>query len=394
RSLSFSFSAASFPLAARGMIEKETERVLAEQKRRLVRISGDARDLGRPDASRMAETCRRFFLHAPLGEAAIFRAFDSRRQVRRLAWALPYRLGEEPSIAESPHLALALSLIERHWRNRLIAPLRFALLRYWRSLPRENGARLRALLHARGRRKLGERIVFFTAEAGPELAARFLLEKEVPLDRGMEYLDISDSLRDSEYFQHFLFAYTERAMKGKNPLRHAGEILDFLEGVKKREVVRRGIAPLVVGCEALPPLAPLKGRIERLFRSEIGDPIDPVACRPWPDATPAERKRWEEACRIVKGWITQNFIERFFDKIVVDADRKAFWLRYIDAIERFKLYVNEGERYHLQHDPTLAPYFESRVGRLAGRQQNAILIQIDDYLFVEFAKTGDACYVY
>lgn len=93
--------------------------------------------------------------------------------------------------------------------------------------------------------------------------------------------------------------------------------------------------------------------------NELGDPYDPANVR-W--------NGLEDVKEIFRRWNIDENIEKFFEQIVGgDKRRKKFWKKYINNIYRIE-------------------YFEEA--------SKALVMEFKDHLFVEFAKSGNACYFY
>jgi hypothetical protein len=114
---------------------------------------------------------------------------------------------------------------------------------------------------------------------------------------------------------------------------------------------------------------------------------------------------WEQvspnAKKLVCTWLAEEDLRDFYELCQgdkkVDNDRLEYWLRFKHQIRFSQIVLGTGLRYSTDAD---AREFQRRKkGRLAaltgsGSSNNAILMQLDDYLFVEFSETGNACYGY
>jgi len=108
-----------------------------------------------------------------------------------------------------------------------------------------------------------------------------------------------------------------------------------------------------------------------------------------------------ETRRMVCGWLAQEDLEDFYrlcqDERRVDDRRLKFWLRYKDQIGFSQIVL--GSRLFASRDPDVREFRERKKGRLArlisgSATNNAIIMQIGSYVFVEFSEKGNACYVY
>ena len=105
--------------------------------------------------------------------------------------------------------------------------------------------------------------------------------------------------------------------------------------------------------------------------------------------------------RMVCGWLALEDLEDFYrlcqgDK-QVDERRLKYWLRFKEQIGFSQIVL--GQALFWGRDPDTLEFRERKRGRLAqlvggSATNNAILMQIGDWVFVEFSETGNACYPY
>jgi hypothetical protein len=105
--------------------------------------------------------------------------------------------------------------------------------------------------------------------------------------------------------------------------------------------------------------------------------------------------------QMVCGWLAQEDLEDFYrlcqDERQVDERRLAYWLRFKDQIGFSQIVL--GSRLFWSREPDMRAFRERKSGRLAQlsgtvADNNAILMQIGEWLFVEFSARGNACYPY
>ncbi len=129
-----------------------------------------------------------------------------------------------------------------------------------------------------------------------------------------------------------------------------------------------------------------------------------------PSSTAAVGKAWsskgfeqeiaqtiDKARKILNHWLMEECISIFFDRVIIDPDRKNYWLKYVDEIDEVlivgsKLNKNKLADYSSLTEEILAFYFKLTT-REYGAKTCAIAITIGEYLFVEFSDIG-ALYVY
>lgn len=115
--------------------------------------------------------------------------------------------------------------------------------------------------------------------------------------------------------------------------------------------------------------------------------------------------KWSQARpgtqHMVCAWLALEDLEDFYRlcqaEKQVDDDRLRYWLRFKGQIGFSQIVL--GSALFWSSDPDIREFRQRKKGRLAqltaGQpENNAILMQIGDWLFVEFSSTGNACYPY
>lgn len=105
--------------------------------------------------------------------------------------------------------------------------------------------------------------------------------------------------------------------------------------------------------------------------------------------------------QMVAGWFAKDDLEYFFRLLqgnqFVDQSRLDFWLQYVDQISYTRIVM--GPDVLSSNQLEFREYRRLNYGRyssLLGSQpsNNAFILKIGGYWFVEFSETGNACYVY
>ena len=125
---------------------------------------------------------------------------------------------------------------------------------------------------------------------------------------------------------------------------------------------------------------------------------------PWLDAN---KPLWyaqigEAATNMVRLWLTKQHIKDFFELLQEDGQadrlRMDFWLQYAEAIDDFWLALGTYSFTNRQTDyQRIRAQMEGRCMRLEGSnhgRENAFLMKIGDYVFIEFGKNGHACHIF
>jgi hypothetical protein len=108
--------------------------------------------------------------------------------------------------------------------------------------------------------------------------------------------------------------------------------------------------------------------------------------------------------RMVMGWVNERNLRDFFDILAArrhaDHGRLKFWSRYMNQISWTRLVFGSETIWQKNHNAGIKALLESEEGtyaRLQGapdKELDAFLMQIGEYVFVEFSKTGNGAYAY
>lgn len=102
----------------------------------------------------------------------------------------------------------------------------------------------------------------------------------------------------------------------------------------------------------------------------------------------------EEAQGVLKKWIVEDTLNVVFKQIVNDPDRYRFWIRYVDFISDFRIAGKADVKSKLSEIPGTADYCFIEMAR-KGNAEAAILIEMKNRVFVEFANKGSGrIYIY
>lgn len=125
----------------------------------------------------------------------------------------------------------------------------------------------------------------------------------------------------------------------------------------------------------------------------------------WKSPQLSRNFRWSQvsakAKQMVCGWLAQEDLEDFYrlcqDAGQVDERRLKYWLRFKEQIVFSQIVL--GVELLWSRNPDIREFRERKKGRLASLTattggNNAIVMQIADWVFVEFSQTNNACYPY
>lgn len=106
--------------------------------------------------------------------------------------------------------------------------------------------------------------------------------------------------------------------------------------------------------------------------------------------------------KMVLGWVNEGNLRDFFDilaaKNKANQDRLAFWSQYLEQISWTRLVFGNATLQLAQKNPSVRQLIAREEGAYAlltgTKDVDAFMMQIGDFIAVEFTKTGHAAYVY
>ncbi|MEB0204000.1 MULTISPECIES: type I Zorya anti-phage system protein ZorC [unclassified Pseudomonas] len=109
----------------------------------------------------------------------------------------------------------------------------------------------------------------------------------------------------------------------------------------------------------------------------------------------------KDVCAMVVAWFAKEDLEHFFNLLKgdseVDQSRLYYWLRFANQMSYTRIVMGSDAWQDSGRD--FVHFREKNKGRLSKLvggpgHNNAVVMQIGNYFFVEFSGTGNACYVY
>lgn len=109
----------------------------------------------------------------------------------------------------------------------------------------------------------------------------------------------------------------------------------------------------------------------------------------------------KDVCAMVVAWFAKEDLEHFFNLLKgdseVDQSRLYYWLRFANQMSYTRIVMGSDAWHDRGQD--FVHFREKNKGRLSKLvggpgHNNAVVMQIGDYFFVEFSGTGNACFVY
>lgn len=143
------------------------------------------------------------------------------------------------------------------------------------------------------------------------------------------------------------------------------------------------------------------------YRDQAHSALKQAALEYWDNPQlKSQQNKWhqyvsEPVAAMVRGWLAKQDLMHFFELLRgngdVDQARLFYWLRFANQMGFTRIVMGSDAWQHRGSD--FVKFREENRGRLSylrgGRSfDNAMIMQINDYIFVEFSGTGNAMYAY
>jgi hypothetical protein len=144
-----------------------------------------------------------------------------------------------------------------------------------------------------------------------------------------------------------------------------------------------------------PQFSTLQDKIKKIAFTQIGDPSNISNWAAFENSTDIEKVEIIQARNILNEWITQQFINVFFNVCINDERRKRFWLKYVSKISSFKVYGPLHTKSILKRDERISEFVDARFEIVSSKKDvSAFILNIGEYILIEFSNDGYACCAY
>ena len=200
-----------------------------------------------------------------------------------------------------------------------------------------------------------------------------------------------------EYFSEFAETYTKLLTRQTDFLEKIDSIFSFLKDHNLKDTYKKCLEKVVLKVNSISKSDSIRMKILNFCFQHIGDPSSDFFWHHWEYANEQDKENLNKARKVLNQWLANKFIYLFFNKIVMDPDRKEFWSKYIDYVTNFKIYMNNSKLRNFKYNnQDIKPaILNCKLGQLKGRGNiSSFVLEIKNYNFVEFSQTGGACYIY
>jgi hypothetical protein len=205
-------------------------------------------------------------------------------------------------------------------------------------------------------------------------------------------LGVPESWFSYSYFSRVIVTYYER--NKANILNEIDNLNEVLLKNNSSITSKRLVSKMIIQANQ-PAFTTLQDRLKKIAFTQIGDPSNISNWTAFENATETEKGEIIQGRNILNEWITQQFINVFFNVCINDERRKKFWLRFASKISSFKVYGPQHTKAILKRDEKIAEYVDARFESVSSRRDvSAFILYIGDYMLIEFSNEGYAFYAY
>lgn len=325
-----------------------------------------------------------------------------RRELRTLTYSLNY--SEQnllPIFSNEYELKHALTLLDLNWRDSFLVGLIDCYLRSWETKFQKSLVQLEQFIANKLENYSGNRSTlisfknnkrYFNSKNGDLILGDTIAKLNKPIQEATKIIGVPESWFNYAYFSKVIVTYYER---NKNNI--SNEIDNLNQALLKHNssiTNKRLISKIIIQANK-PEFSNLQDSIKKIAFTQIGDPSNVSNWTAFDNATEMERREISEARNILNEWITQQFINVFFNVCINDERRKKFWLRFASKISSFKVYGPLHTKNMLKRDERIAEYVDARFETVTSKKDvSAFILYIGDYMLIEFSNEGYAFYAY
>lgn len=342
----------------------------------------------------------------------IFRKFKSsigdesrifeRRELRTLTYSLTYSEKNLQTIfSVENELKIALEAMETNWRDSFLSGLIDCLLSNWETKHQKSLEQLEQFITKKLDNYSGNRNTlnsfksnkrYFNTKNGDLILGDTIAKLNRPIQEATKILGVPKSWFSYSYFSRVIVTYYER--NKANILNEIDNLNEVLLKNNSSITSKRLVSKMIIQANQ-PAFATLQDRLKKIAFTQIGDPSNISNWTAFENATEAEKGEIIQGRNILNEWITQQFINVFFNVCINDERRKKFWLRFASKISSFKVYGPQHTKAILKRDEKIAEYVDARFESVSSRRDvSAFILYIGDYMLIEFSNEGYAFYAY
>lgn len=325
-----------------------------------------------------------------------------RGELRTLTYSLNYSEQNLTTIFSNENeLEYALTLLDSNWRDSFLVGLIDCFLRNWETKYPKSLEQLEQFIANKLENYSGNRSTlisfknnkrYFNLKNGDLILGDTIAKLNKPIQEATKILGVPKSWLAYNYFSKVIVTYYER---NKNRISDEIDNLNEVLLTHNSSITNKRLISKIIIQANKPEFTTLQDQIKKIAFTQIGDPSNVSNWTAFENATEIERREIIEARNILNEWITQQFINVFFNVCINDERRKKFWLRFASKISSFKVYGPLHTKSILKRDERIAEYVDARFETVTSKRDvSAFILYIGDYMLIEFSNEGYAFYAY
>lgn len=400
--LKFNFDKRLFSATFDNLLLPSTPREIKNAQKKLKEIELKFLPFKLKEPPDVGKIFRLFMEDAKKGHKSLEKNFNNTSYVGKLAWSLSHEENDK-SIIQSEYYFQALKIIDDNFTIRMLLPLFYALMKNWISADTKPLKRLifEKLQNINSKKRnfkaIKSKAIYYLPPNAIIALCEEIIKNDEQLENVINFLEIPQSMVHYEYFGEAAETYTTLIIRTPNFISKLDEILSFLKKHNSKDTHKKCIGKIVLKLNTTDASESIRMKILNFCFKYIGDPSSDHEWSPWEKSNENDRQNLENARKVLNNWLAKKFIYLFFEKLSMDSDRRFFWNRYIDHVTNFKIYMDNSavwsfKRINQDIEPAILKH---KLGILeySGGTSSFVLV-IKNYYFVEFSKTGNACYIY
>jgi len=325
-----------------------------------------------------------------------------RRELRTLTYSLNYSEQNLQFIfGNENELNYALELLELNWRDSFLVGLIDCFLKNWETKHSKSLEQLERFITKKLDNYTGNRSAlisfknnkrYFNTKNGDLILGDTIAKLNKPIQDATKILGVPASWLNYSYFSKVIVTYYER---NKNKIADEIENLNEVIETHNNSITNKRLISKIIIQAKSSEFAIIQDKIKKIAFTQIGDPSNISNWTAFDNATEIEKRELFEARNILNEWITQQFINVFFNVCINDERRKRFWLKFSSKISSFKVYGPLHTKNILKRDERIAEYVDARFETVSSKRDvSAFILYIGNYMLIEFSNEGYAFYAY
>ena len=390
------FDTSGFVASAKSVVTEHIARKVKQQEADIAKCSKEISErfptVSPPSTSDLSQIKKKFALYKSDSHLSLDLFTD--KEIRSMC----YFANQIANSTEDYHIIIYL--IQKRWRQSFLNGLIFCLLSNWSRFEYDivttefKSFILNQLANYNGQRQhlcAMKSNIQFLKDGGSLALGQFIFSNrksilDAPSIIGLKKRDFGYS-----YFSKAIQYYYKS--KNNTNLSELEEALTLHANINTNKIV---ISDKIIKADKLPNQLPATIAIKRIALKLIGDPF---VKSNWNTIGISQdnANQINMAHTIIKRWLIKSYLTVAFDKLIVDQERKYFWLKCADCIEIDDIKI-VGSYQHKSIISSNLELKEALINCFYLQSSNldtcAVAIQIKNYYFFEFSMKGNACYVY